>query len=155
MNLYHARLGDLSADGGALVLGSLTLRVPVSVFERFPALATYAEREVIVGIRPEDMEDKALAPHHPPDQTLSAQVYLAEALGSDYMVHFNVDAPVAEVVDPDTVSDISKTLDAGRSACIARFSAKSTVRTGTVVEVAVDCDRLLFFDRQTGLAIVA
>jgi multiple sugar transport system ATP-binding protein len=153
MNLYHARLGETTAEGATLRLGSLQLQVPAGVFDGAPALARYAGRELIVGIRPEDMEDAALVPGHPAEQTIPAQVYLAEALGSDYIVHFNIDAPVAEVIDPDTVSDISKTLDAGMSACVARFANRSEVRTGASVDVAVDCNRLLFFDAQSGLAI--
>jgi multiple sugar transport system ATP-binding protein len=153
MNLYHARLGETTVDGATLRLGSLELQVPAGVFGAAPALARYAGRELIVGIRPEDMEDAALVPGHPAEQTITAHVYLAEALGSDFIVHFNIDAPVAEVIDPDTVSDISKTLDAGKSACVARFANRSEVRTGAAVAVAVDCNRLLFFDAQSGLAI--
>ena len=57
------------------------------------------------------------------------------------------------MIDPDTVSDISKTLDAGKSAFVARLANRSEVRTGAAIEVAVDCNRLLFFDAQSGLAI--
>ncbi|WP_454854399.1 ABC transporter ATP-binding protein [Rhizobium binxianense] len=153
MNLYHAGLGEKGADGASLKLGSRSLHVPEDVFRQRPELARHAGGEVIVGIRPEDMEDLALVPGHPDDQTLTADVYLSEALGSDNIVHFNLDAPVAEVIDPDTLSDISKSLDSGSSACVARFDAKSAVRTGAHVRVAVDCARLQFFDAQSGLAI--
>ena len=128
MNLYHASLADKEADGAMLQLGSHRLRVPEVVFQQRPDLAGYIGREVIAGIRPEDMEDLALVPGHPGDQTITAEVYLSEALGPDNIVHFNIDAPVAEVVDPDTLSDISKSLDDGKtSACVARFDAKSGV----------------------------
>ena len=130
MNLYHAGLGEKGADGASLKLGSRSLHVPEDVFRQRPELARHAGGEVIVGIRPEDMEDLALVPGHPDNQTLTADIYLSEALGSDNIVHFNLDAPVAEVIDPDTLSDISKSLDSGSSACVARFDAKSAVRTG-------------------------
>jgi len=154
MNLYHASLADKEADGAMLQLGSHRLRVPEVVFQQRPDLAGYIGREVIAGIRPEDMEDLALVPGHPGDQTITAEVYLSEALGPDNIVHFNIDAPVAEVVDPDTLSDISKSLDDGKtSACVARFDAKSGVRTGATVGVGLDCSRLQFFDAKSGLAI--
>ncbi|MFI5010776.1 MAG: ABC transporter ATP-binding protein [Hyphomicrobiales bacterium] len=154
MNLYHAKLGAIEGGGTTLILGSRTLHVPAVVFEHRPALRSRAGQDVIVGIRPEDMEDARLKPDHPPGQTLDADVYLSEALGSDNIIHFNLDAAVAEIIDPDTLSDISKSLDGGKSsACIARFDAKSEARTGTSVKVTVDCERLHFFDPGSGLAI--
>ena len=153
MNLYHARLNK-GGDGATIQLGSISLDVPAALFTERASLGEYLGREIICGIRPEDMEDQRLVPAHPAGQTMPADVYLAEALGSDNIVHFNIDAPVAEVVDPDTLSDISKSLDgAGVGACVARFDAKSEVRTGDRVTVAVDCARLHFFDPQTGRSI--
>jgi multiple sugar transport system ATP-binding protein len=154
MNLFLAHLGPLGAEGATLRLGSQELRVPAEVFAERPALGRHVNNDVIIGIRPEDMEDGALAPQHPDDQTLSADVDLAEALGSDNIVHFSIDAPTPEVEDPDSLSDITRTL--GRrdsSPCVARFSAKSQVRSGGRITVAVDCARLQFFDVSTGLAV--
>jgi multiple sugar transport system ATP-binding protein len=154
MNLYHATVSTRQADGAELQLGSQRLHVPAEVFVQRPDLGDYGGREIIVGIRPEDMEDLALVPGHPAEQTLKAKVYLSEALGSDNIVHFNLDAKMAEVIDPDTLSDISKSLDAAdASACVARFDAKSGIKTGADVAIAVDCGRLQFFDAVSGLAI--
>ena len=149
MNLYRARL-ESNGEGGQLALGKSTLAVPASVYERHPSLASRSG-EIIAGIRPEDMDEAALVPNHPQDQRLRAPIVLTESLGSDQMVHFTVDAPVAKVADRDTLDEI--VVGDGSGICIGRFSARSTARAGETVEVAVDCDRLHFFDAATGLAI--
>ena len=150
MNLYRGRLESDGQGGGRLSLGQSTLAVPASVFADHPGLAGRTG-EIIAGIRPEDMDDAALNPNHPADQRLKVPVVLTESLGSDQMVHFTVDAPVAKVADQDTLDEI--VVAGGTGVCIGRFSARSTVRAGENIDVAVDCSRLHFFDAASGLAI--
>jgi multiple sugar transport system ATP-binding protein len=150
MNLFHAAVERADGGDGVLRLGSQRLRLPGLVFERHPRLAA-AAGDIVVGIRPETMDDAMLKPGHPPDMTLTAPVFLAEALGSDSIVHFGLDAAAAEVVDPDTLAGIVTAETTG--VAIARFSARSPVRTGSTVTVAVECDRLHFFDAQRGEAL--
>ena len=64
-----------------------------------PALSDYVGRDVILGIRPEDLEDATLATDAPADRRLKGKVELTEALGSEIMVHFAVDAPPAVTED--------------------------------------------------------
>ena len=97
------------------------------------------------------MDDASLKPGHPADMILTVSVFLAESLGSDSIVHFGLDAAPAKVVDQDTLEQIVPGDTAG--VAIARFSARSPVRTGAPVAVAVECDRLHFFDAQRGEAI--
>ena len=82
---------------------------------------------------------------------------LTEALGSEIVVHFPVDAP--KVVTEDTKA-LEK--DAGTddvpvahvgNIWVASFSPRSRVRPGDQVEIAIDQERLHFFDPETGLAI--
>lgn len=108
--------------------------------------------EIIVGIRPEDLEDAALATSHPLSQRLTAQVVLTESLGSDHMVHFAIDAAVAKVADQDSLDEIVVS-DNDKGICIGRFDACTRVQTGETVAVAVTCDRMHFFDDSTGIAL--
>ena len=149
MNLYRGRL-ERDGDGGRLFLGKSQLAVPASVFAEHPALAGKIG-EIIAGIRPEDMDDAALVPGHAAGQRLQAPVVLTESLGSDQMVHFTVDAPIAKVADQDSLDEI--VVGTGSSICIGRFGARSTVRAGQTIDIAVDCSRLHFFDAATGVAI--
>ena len=150
MNLFRARLSR-SGDSVTLHLGTQTLAIPTTTYRDHPALTAKADSEIIVGIRPENMDDASLNPAHPQDQRLKAPVIIAESLGSDQMVHFSLDAQPAKVADRDLLDDIVIT-DA-KSICIGRFDARSTARPGDTIEVAVACDRLHFFDATTGLAI--
>jgi multiple sugar transport system ATP-binding protein len=150
MNLFRARLVR-DAAGDRLELGSQTLALPQSILANKPALLERLGQEVIVGIRPENLDDATLHPAHPAGQRLKAPVVIAESLGSDQMVHFALDAPMAKVADRDRLDDIVVT-DA-KAICIGRFDARSRVRTGDMIEVAVSCDRLHFFDAATGRAI--
>ena len=151
MNLFHGTL-EPGGDGRTLVrLGSRTLRLPASLLAERPGLAAYSGREVIVGLRPEIMDDAALKPGHPDDMTLDVTVFLAEALGSDLIAHFALDAAQARVVDRDWRDQIVPADATG--VAVARFGARSGARNGKAVRVAVECDRLHFFDPERGEAI--
>jgi multiple sugar transport system ATP-binding protein len=151
MNLFRAVVERPGAGDGVLRLGSQLLRLPRSVFDERPRLATGAGADIIVGIRPEVMDDASLKPGHPADMTLTAPVFLAESLGSDSIVHFGLDAAPAKVVDQDTLAEIVP--GDAKGVAIGRFSARSPVKAGSPVTVAVECDRLHFFDAQRGEAI--
>jgi multiple sugar transport system ATP-binding protein len=150
MNLFSARIAGATTGDGALALGSQTVRLPAAVLAAHPALPR-GEKDVIVGIRPEDMDDASLRPGFPADMVLNAPVILTEQLGSDCMVHFGIDAAPAKVADRDTLAELVPEDASG--VAIARFSARSSVRAGQKAAVAVEADRLHFFDHQTGEAI--
>jgi multiple sugar transport system ATP-binding protein len=112
---------------------------------------------VIVGVRPEDLEDSTLAVPELP--RLHGTVKLCEALGSDVMAHFEIDARPA-VTDEvrELASDLgtAELLDKDRGAqavLVGRFGPRSRVRVGDAVDVAVDTRAFHFFDPDTGLGI--
>ena len=140
MNLYEAVL-----NGRTLTLGSNSFEVPDRVFEYRPSLNGASNRQVIIGIRPEHMNDAAIRPS---SAEISAPVTLVEALGSESMVHLNIDAPWVDAGDPDAVADIGD-----EKAAVARFSPKSTARTGDIARVAVDAEELHFFEPDTRTSI--
>ncbi len=149
MNLYE---GVLSADGDdlSLQLGDQRLAVPRSVVDARPALDGYLGQSVVVGIRPEDLEDAATAPDHPADQRLRSTVEVREALGAETLMHFNLAAPTVESGDPDALEELGEE-DLGR--CTGRFSPASRAKVGDQIEINVATDHLHFFDRKTHLAI--
>jgi multiple sugar transport system ATP-binding protein len=141
MNLYEATL-----DGTTLRLGSQTLMLHDQAFERRPGLRAYDGEKLIVGIRPEDFEDATLAEVTTPDDRITANVTLTEALGSEIMVHFELDAPTVDSGDPDAVEETA-------ADAVGRFNPRSRVRAGEIVEIAVTTENLHFFDPQTRLTI--
>ena len=106
---------------------------------------------MVVGIRPEDLSDAALGSSLPPGNRLHAEVELVEALGSDLLVHFGIDAPTALVQSSDSLQGIKSSAQSSRT--VARLTPKSQARLGDMIEVVVDAERLQFFDPETGDAI--
>jgi multiple sugar transport system ATP-binding protein len=160
MNLVQAKLTRL--DGTLFAeFGGFTLSIPPEVLSARPALSAFESREVVLGIRPEDMEDASLHPDAPADRRISANVELREALGSDVVVHFIVKAPVVMTQDMrELAADVDAALEgveAGAAISESSFVARLSPRTGAVVgqpvELFVDTSRFHFFDPETDLAI--
>ena len=159
MNLLEATLER--ANGGlAVALGSQKLVLDDKCIGDRPALRDYDGRKVVVGIRPEQLEDAEIAHEIPPDRRLRGEVDLREALGSELMVHFTVDAPPALTEDvKELAADAGTTAeelgggDTNKTVVVGRFAPDSKVREGTTAEVAVDTRALHFFDTETGMAI--
>jgi multiple sugar transport system ATP-binding protein len=112
---------------------------------------------VIVGIRPESIQDAALVPDAPPDHLLYGTVELREALGPELLVHFT--APQVELAHSESIADLPRdtgtvgmNADAG-AILIGRFSAHSEAREGAAIDAVVDTGDLHFFDPETGLGI--
>jgi multiple sugar transport system ATP-binding protein len=159
MNLMEAKLER--ADGGlAAVLGSQKIRLDDDCLTVRPTLKEYEGREVVIGIRPEQLEDAEIAREAPEDRRLRGQVDLREALGSELMVHFTIDAPPALTEDVKELAEDAGTTaaelgggDERRTVVVGRFGPDSNVQEGTTAEVAVDTRALHFFDTGTGRAI--
>ncbi|TAM86255.1 MAG: sn-glycerol-3-phosphate ABC transporter ATP-binding protein UgpC [Jatrophihabitans sp.] len=159
MNLLTATLRR-DEQGYVADFGTMSLQLPPAVVAARPALAGQAGREVVVGIRPEDMDDGSLAGVQP-GRTLSGVVELVEPLGSDLVVHLTVDArrpqdleDIAELAQDNSVAGTAGASDAGGGTLVvARFSPRSTVTIGQRVEVAVTTEQIHVFDLSTGAAV--
>jgi len=158
MNLLEAKLERQNGDLVA-VAGSQKVRLTEETTSARPALQRFEGRDVILGIRPEDLEDASLAGDESGDQRLRGEVTLTEALGAEIMVHFRVDAPAAVT---DDVRELAR--DAGAegladrntedgATMVGRFGARSRVKPGEQVEVAIDTRSLHFFEPENGLGI--
>jgi multiple sugar transport system ATP-binding protein len=156
MNMIEATLE--SADGGlTAVLGSERIALGQETLSQRPGLRAFSGKPVILGIRPEDLEDVSLASDAPADRRLRGDVSLREALGSEIMVHFTIDAKPAITEEVcELARDVGEDADARRpdvTTVVGRFGARSRVRVGEPAEVAVDTRALHFFDPETGLGI--
>jgi multiple sugar transport system ATP-binding protein len=158
MNMIEATL-ERRNGGYAAKVGEQSIAIEEAEVKARPALAGYVGKEIILGIRPEDLEDAALAPGTE-SQRLRGQVDLTEALGSEVMVHFTIKAKhattddvreLAEDVGDERVVDEAAASDT--ATLVGRFGARSRVRPDQPVEVAVDTRSLHFFDPRTGLGI--
>ena len=161
MNMVEA---TLARENGGLVanVGEQKVIVDAQTLAARPALKSFEGKDVVLGIRPEDLEDVALAPDTPDDHRLTGKVTLTEALGSEIMVHFTIEASQAateemrelakDVGDERVVAQLEEG-GAPTAGFVGRFGARSRVKTGDQVVVAVDSRALHFFDPETGLGI--
>jgi multiple sugar transport system ATP-binding protein len=155
MNLLDARL-ERDGDGLAAVMGDQRLILDPEVQRTRPALAAFAGKQVIIGIRPEHIDDASLA-GETPGRTLTGEVVLRESLGSEVMVHLAVNARQAVT---DEVRELAEDAggsapagDAQRATVVGRFNARSAIKAGETAKAAVDTRSLHFFDASTGLGI--
>jgi multiple sugar transport system ATP-binding protein len=149
MNLYEA---VVTLDGGNSVqIGSQRVALAPESLERHPALANYGGQPIVVGIRPEDLEDAAVATDTPPDRRMKAKVRLVEALGSELMVHLELDdAKRVNSGDPDAPEEL---VGEGIANAVARFSPRSRAAIDQDVEISVATENLHFFDAHNHSAI--
>jgi multiple sugar transport system ATP-binding protein len=152
MNLVRGRL-----SGGQVQFGSRSLDVPDAVLSARSGLRDYEGKEVVLGIRPEDLGDAAFARNG--EARLTVEVEIREDMGSEVFAHFVVDAqPVEsqEVLEAMEEEDVPEAVHARMRRgvpFIARLERGTAARENASLELAVDTSRLHFFDAESGLGI--
>jgi multiple sugar transport system ATP-binding protein len=163
MNLV---LAELARENGALWarFGEYRLRLADTTVTRHPGLARFEGRTVVLGIRPEDMEDASLLHEASAQHRLPVVCDIREDMGSEVYVHFNIAAqPVAtkEVLEAHAVDapEDAETRAAAEQArgsgvqFVARLERTTRAKEREKLELAVDVERLHFFDPETGLGV--
>jgi ABC-type sugar transport systems, ATPase components len=157
MNFLAGTLRRDGDHGYRVQLGKETLTLPDSVLAQRPALASHVDRELVVGLRPEDLEDATVA-SAADGNALSAVAELLEPLGSDVMAYLSLDVPRA--TDHEDFAELAKDsgeadpLDTGdKATVIARLTPRSSIDVGDRIRVTVATDRLHFFEPESGAAI--
>jgi multiple sugar transport system ATP-binding protein len=125
-------------------------------------LAGMNGRRVVVGVRPEHLEDAALAGETSAARRLKGYVRLRELLGSEIVAHFEVEAApvvldevreIAEDVDASALTELDHQRESRRTSFVGRFSVESRVVEGELAEIAVAPGALRLFDAETGVRI--
>jgi len=133
MNLLEATVER--GDGGPQVcFGTHRLTVPERAAAEHPALEGYLGRKVVLGIRPEHLEDAALVPDASPGSVIDMRVELREELGSEVDLHCQLGEGVATLV-------------------VARMDPRTTLTENQSAKVHVDLAALHFFDPETGASL--
>jgi multiple sugar transport system ATP-binding protein len=158
MNLLESTL--VRTDGGyAVRIGSRDVRLDKAEVAAVRGIEQRVDRPVVAGIRPERLEDAAVAADTPADRRLTGQATMRETLGSDVLVHFDVDGAFAlssevrriaqDVEDPVEL----KPVDRQPQSLIGRFSPRSRIRNRDRVEVALHPGAVHLFDPETGRSL--
>ena len=115
-----------------LMFGSHSIKVPDSKAERLIALDA-VDKEVVLGIRPEDIHDEQLFIESSPESVIDARINIYEMLGAEVYLYFTIDQ-----------FDIT-----------ARVNARTTARTGDTVQSAFDLSKIHIFDKETEEILVS
>jgi multiple sugar transport system ATP-binding protein len=160
MNMLEATIeaanGNLAAVVGEqrVVLGEETL-------SQRPGLKAFTGRNVVLGVRPEDLEDETLVSDVPDGRTLTGKLELREALGSEIIAHFSIAGRAAETDETRELahdkgageSEIQIGVEEGQTIIVGRFGPRSHIKKGDTVHAVVDTRALHFFDPESGLGI--
>ncbi|MGV0745496.1 ABC transporter ATP-binding protein [Mycolicibacterium sp. XJ870] len=143
MNFFPATFTDV---GVRLPFGEVTLTQEVH-----DLLARNVKRDnIIVGIRPEHLEDAALLDGYARIRalTFSVRADIVESLGADKYVHFTIEGAGAQAAQ---LAELAADSGGAVNEFVARVSSESRVTTGQQVDLAFDTTKLVIFDAETGL----
>ena len=162
MNLVEATV-ERHNGNLAVSLGEHSLTLSRELVAYRPRLESYVGKRLVVGIRPENLEDSGLEPDTPEDQRLRGVVVLREPLGSEIVAHFTVNARPALTEDVrELARDVGQesaittaTEGENQAVMVGRFGPRSRIKDGDTIDVAVETGALHFFDLETGLGIYA
>jgi len=157
MNVVESRL-ERGDAGYTVRIGSSCVALDEVELRSVRRIDEYAGKQVVIGIRPDRLEDAAIASDVPADRRMAGTSTLRETLGSDVLVHFNVHGgrPLAsevrsiahDVEDPVELKTVDRALS-----FIGRFSPRSGVGMQDELEVAVQPGSIQIFDRTDGQSL--
>jgi multiple sugar transport system ATP-binding protein len=151
MNLVYGHL-ETEGDRVYAVLPNSRILVGKKSLDKHPGLENMTGSELVVGIRPSDLE-AATVSGRDPERSMNVTIEVTEMLGADTYIHFSVDrrpviTPDIEELLADTGQDSDSLGD--KTNFVARVSPDVSVSHGDTLELTVDGDKLLFFDPATG-----
>lgn len=127
MNFFPGRL---CKEDGKVVVDTGDFIVPLPV-ERTKLYEKYSGKDVVFGIRPENIHDSNFTPPNIHGETIQFQVDVTELMGNEIFLYL--------------VSD--------KNRCVARVDPRSAYRPGQQARVIFDMEKFHLFDSQTESAI--
>jgi multiple sugar transport system ATP-binding protein len=127
MNFFPAKLRK---DNGKLMIdtGAFTVAIPS---ENAKPYETHEGKNVIFGIRPEDIHDPKFTPPNVHTENVESQVDVTELMGNEIFLH----------------------MLSGENSFVARVDPRSNMRVGEKTQIAFDMDNIHVFDAETEEAI--
>jgi len=150
---------DLERSNGGFVVrfagADRALDVDDLVLGRRPALTQFDGKRIILGVRPEDIEDARFAGGAPDGRRLSATVDIREDMGSEVFIHFGAGGKAVRGADVQAAvgEDAAEVAQFKGNVWVARVDRDTDAQEQQDVELVVDTTRLHFFDPESGEAI--
>ncbi len=159
MNMAEARIDRQDGRLGVR-FGSTWLELDPSMLARRPDLERYEGRPLVLGIRPETIQHERFAGLDPEGRRLRAKIDLVESLGSEILVHFDVDAPPVLTEDTrelardrEETDKLEGLVEERVSTFVAKIDPRAQARLGDTVDLVIDTARLHLFDPTDGSRI--
>jgi multiple sugar transport system ATP-binding protein len=142
MNFFPGTMTDV---GVRLPMGEVTLTQEVHDMIR----EHKRPNNVIVGIRPEHLEDASLIDTYARIRALvfEVNVDVVESLGAEKYVHFKMEGAGAQSAQLAAAAES----EVGENEFVARVSTDSKVTQGQTMELAFDTSKLAIFDADSGI----
>ncbi len=121
MNFMNVKI-EKGAAGLVAIMDQSTLQIPAA---KAAKLEAYVGKEVIMGVRPEDVYDAAFVPENP--NCFEALIRVYELLGAEVYLYFDYD----------------------NTQMTARVNPRTALRTGDTAKFALDMEKAHFFDKDT------
>ncbi|MBS6453951.1 MAG: sn-glycerol-3-phosphate ABC transporter ATP-binding protein UgpC [Butyrivibrio sp.] len=130
MNLINAKVVQ-SGEDVVLMFGGNTVKLPEGKAQKLID-AGYVDTTVIMGIRPEDLNDSEVIINANPDCVIEATIRVYELLGAEVYLYFDID-------------EVN---------CTARVNPRTTARPGDTIKLGIDMTKLHIFDKDTEQVIL-
>jgi multiple sugar transport system ATP-binding protein len=141
-----AKAGAAEGAGGPVVVfGEHRLVIPPDVVAAHPGIDRFLGSDIVVGIRPEHLQDAALA-HDGTRSVIDLPIRLREELGSE--VHLHAAIGSAAHVSSQEQDDVRSL-----ATIVARTDPRTKIAEGETARIAVDAAELQFFDPASGQSI--
>jgi multiple sugar transport system ATP-binding protein len=122
--------GNIIEEGSSIYFKSENLKVEIPQ-GKASVLKDYVNgKEVILGIRPEDIHEEPVFLEGSPNSIFTASVDVTENLGHEMLLYLNSNAPL-----------------------IARVDGRSNTRQGDTVKLAIDMNKVHVFDKESELNV--
>ena len=150
MNFFSATLTG-TKNKVYVEFGMEKILLPKSKVELIVNLENYLNtgREIVFGIRPEDLHDDEKSISNFPDSTIEVKVDVVEALGAETLLYCKTRSEYVGQGDEERsiVDDVSN--------LIAKVGAKTAIKIGDISKIAIDINRCHMFDKETEVTILA
>jgi multiple sugar transport system ATP-binding protein len=126
--------GKITEEGGALHFKcqGCDLEIPEGKAKNLRARG-YINKEIILGVRPEDLHDEPIFLEGSPKSVVNAHIEVSENLGYEMYLYIN---------------------GIGTGSVIARVDARSGLKDGSSIRLAFDMNKVHLFDKETGDSIL-
>jgi multiple sugar transport system ATP-binding protein len=166
MNFISARL-EKENSGYTATFGRTHISLSHEVVEKSEGLGAFAGKEIVLGIRPEHIEDARLAEGRilggtNDPNTMEVEPQVIESMGSEKYLYFGVPREQAAHLESieemageeDGDAEGSGSADDFGDMMVARVSAESNARLGQKMQLAVDAAKIRLFDPESEKAII-